>query len=164
MTEFFQQEIIDLLEADDFERLVSIVKYVPEFHRVENVYAYSSDRSRKVEFHLRVLIKALLEELEKVKRRLGVVLDIDEGVIGMINQEIMGVVDVDDILKVFRVVPKIVEVEKIVEKIVERVIEVPQVVAVERIVERPVEIVKIQEVEKIVHVPVEIIKYVDNII
>lgn len=152
------------MEADDFERLVSIVKYVPEFHRVENVYAYSSDRSRKVEFHLRVLIKALLEELEKVKRRLGVVLDIDEGVIGMINQEIMGVVDVDDILKVFRVVPKIVEVEKIVEKIVERVIEVPQVVAVERIVERPVEIVKIQEVEKIVHVPVEIIKYVDNVI
>jgi hypothetical protein len=63
LTEFFQQEIIDLLEADDFERLVSIVKYVPEFHRVENVYAYSSDKSRRVEFHLRVLIKALLEEL-----------------------------------------------------------------------------------------------------
>ena len=37
---------------------------------------------------------------------------------GMIKQEIMGVVNVDDILKVFRVVPKIVEVEKIVEKIV----------------------------------------------
>jgi hypothetical protein len=30
----------------------------------------------------------------------------------------MGVIDVDDILKVFRVVPKIVEVDKIVEKIV----------------------------------------------
>ena len=29
LTEFFQQEIIDLLETDDFERVVSIVKYVP---------------------------------------------------------------------------------------------------------------------------------------
>lgn len=86
LTEFFQQEIIDLLEADDFERVVSIVKYVPEFHRVENVYAYSSEKSRRVEFHLRVLIKALLEELEKLKRKSGLVLDIDEGVIGMINQ------------------------------------------------------------------------------
>lgn len=130
LTEFFQQEIIDLLEADDFERLVSIVKYVPEYHRVENVYAYSSEKSRKVEFHLRVLIKALLEELEKLKLKYGAVLDIDEGVIGMINQEILGVVSVDDILKVFRVVPKIVEVEKVVEKIVERVVEVPQVIAI----------------------------------
>lgn len=62
----------------------------------------------------------------------------------MINQEILGIVDVDDILKVFRVVPKIVEVEKIVEKIVERVIEVPQVVAIERFIEKLVEVVKIQ--------------------
>lgn len=164
LTEFFQQEIIDLLETDDFERVVSIVKYVPQFHRVENVYAYSSEKSRKVEFHLRVLIKALLEELEMVKRKTGIVLDIDEGVIGMINQEIMGVVNVDDILKVFRVVPKIVEVEKIVEKIVERVVEVPQVVAIERIVNVPVEVIKIQEVEKIIHVPVEIIKIVENVV
>ena len=51
-----------------------------------------------------------MEELEKLKRKTGAALEIDEGVIGMINQEIMGVVDVDDILKVFRVVPKIVEV------------------------------------------------------
>lgn len=57
--------------------MVSIVKYVPEFHRVENVYAYSSQKSRKVEFHLRVLIKALLEELEKIKRSTGIVLNID---------------------------------------------------------------------------------------
>lgn len=58
----------------------------------------------------------------------------------MINQEIMGVVDVDDILKVFKVVPKIVEVERIVEKIVDRVVEVPQVVSVEKVIERIVEV------------------------
>lgn len=63
LSEFFTQEIIDLIEADDFERVISIVKYVPDVYRVENVYAYSSEKSRKVEFHLRVLIKALLEEL-----------------------------------------------------------------------------------------------------
>ena len=40
----------------------------------------------------------------------------------MIRQEIMDVVNIDDILKVFRVVPKIVEVEKIIEKVVDRVI------------------------------------------
>jgi len=49
-------------------------------------------------------------------------LEIDEGVIGMIRAEIMDVINVDDILKVFRVNPKLVEVEKIVEKIVERVV------------------------------------------
>ena len=120
--EFFQQELIDVIEIDELERVVEIVKYVPEVVKVENVYAYSSEKSRKVEFHLRVLVKALLEELEKLKRRTGATLEIDEGVIGMINQEIMGVVNVDDILKVFRVVPKIVEVEKIVEKIVDRIV------------------------------------------
>jgi hypothetical protein len=116
--EFFQQEIIDVIEVDELDRVIEIVKYVPQVVKVENVYAYSSEKSRRVEFHLRVLVKALLEELEKLRLRTGAVLEIDEGIIGMINQEIMGVIDVDDILKVFRVVPKIVEVEKIIEKIV----------------------------------------------
>ena len=69
-----------------------------------------------------------------MKKRTGAVLEIDEGIVGMINQEIMGVVDVDDILKVFRVVPKIVEVEKIVEKVVDRIVQVPQVVPVETVI------------------------------
>lgn len=164
ITEYFSQELIDVLEVDSIDRLVEIVKFVPQTVRVENVYAYSSSRSRKVEFHLRVLVKALLEELEKLKLRTGAVLEIDEGVIGMINAEIMGIVDVDDILKVFRIVPKIVEVERIIEKIVERVVEVPQVVPIEKIVERIIEVPRVQEIERIVHVPIEIIKYVDNIV
>ena len=86
LTEFFQQELIEMIEVDEVDRLVSIVKYVPQVVKVENVYAYSSEKSRKVEFHLRVLVKALLEELEKVKRKTGAVLEIDEGIIGMINQ------------------------------------------------------------------------------
>ncbi len=51
------------MEVDELERVVSIVKYVPEIVKVENVYAYSSEKSKRIEFHLRVLIKALLEEL-----------------------------------------------------------------------------------------------------
>lgn len=144
--EFFQQELIDIMEIDELDRVVEIVKFVPDVVKVENVYAYSSEKSRKIEFHLRVLVKALLEELEKVKRKTGVTLEIDEGIIGMINQEIMGVVSVDDILKVFRVVPKIVEVEKIVEKIVDRIVEVPEIVTVEKIIEKIVEVEKIVEI------------------
>lgn len=88
--------------------MIQIVKYVPQIVKVENVYTHSTEKERKMEFHLRILIKALLEELEKIRVRTGIVLEIDEGVIGMIRAEIMDVVNVDDILKVFRVTPKIV--------------------------------------------------------
>jgi hypothetical protein len=164
IVEFFSQELIEVIDVDEIDRIVEIVKFVPQTVRVENVYTYASTKSRRVEFHLRVLIKALLEELEKLRLRTGAVLELDEAIIAMINQEIMGVVDVDDILKVFRIVPKIFEVEKIIEKIVERVVEVPQVIPVEKIVERVIEVPRVQEIERVVHVPVEIIKIVDNIV
>lgn len=93
---------------DELDRLVQIVKYVPDVVKVENVYAYSSEKTRKVEFHLRVLIKALLDEMERIKLVTKVNPEIDEGLIGMIRQEIAGIVDVDDILRVYRSVPKIV--------------------------------------------------------
>jgi hypothetical protein len=164
VVQFFSQEIIDTIEVDEIDRIVEIVKFVPQTVRVENVYTYSSTKSRRVEYHLRVLVKALLEELEKLKIRTGAILELDESVIAMINQEIMGIVDVDDILKVFRVVPKIVEVEKIIEKVTEKLVEVPQVIPIEKIVEKVIEVPRVQEIEKVVHVPVEIVKVVDNII
>jgi hypothetical protein len=162
LLEYLQQELLDLVEVDELDRLVQIVKYVPEVVRVENVYSYSSDKNKRIEYHLRVLVKALLIELEKLAKKTGLPLEIQESLLAMINQEIAGVVDVEEVLHAFTVVPKIVEVEKIVEKIVERVVEVPQVVPVERIVEKIVEVVRYQEVEKIVHVPVEVIKIVDR--
>jgi hypothetical protein len=48
LTEFFQQELIDIIEVDELDRIVEIVKYVPQTVKVENVYAYSSEKSRKV--------------------------------------------------------------------------------------------------------------------
>ncbi len=59
--EFLKQEIIDVIEADEIEKLIQIVKYVPQIVRVDNVYTHSTEKDRKVEFHLRVLLKALLE-------------------------------------------------------------------------------------------------------
>ena len=50
-----------MVEVDELEKLVQIVRYVPEIIKVENVYTHSTDRERKTEFHLRILIKALLE-------------------------------------------------------------------------------------------------------
>lgn len=58
-----QQEVIDVIDSDEMEKLIQIVKFVPQIVKVENVYAQSNAKERKVEFHLRVLIKALLEEL-----------------------------------------------------------------------------------------------------
>lgn len=56
----------------------------------------------------------------------GVTFDLDEGVIGMIRNEIMDVVNVDDILRVYRSAPKVVEVEKVVEKVVDNIVRVPE--------------------------------------
>lgn len=162
--ELFQEDLLAYIGADDLHRVVDIIRYVPQSVKVENVYAYSSAKTRRVEFHLRVLLKALLEQLEGLKNRYGAVLDLDEGIIGMINQEILDIVNVDDILKVFRVNAKIVEVDRIVEKAVERVVEVPQVIPVEKYVEKIIEVPKYVEVEKVVHVPVEVVKVVDNIV
>ena len=85
IAEFVREEVIELMSVDEIDRLVQIVRYVPQTIKVDNVYTHSSEKERKVEFHLRVLIKALLEELEKIRARTGVVLEMDEGVIGMIR-------------------------------------------------------------------------------
>jgi hypothetical protein len=92
LQEYFSQELIDIIEVDELEKIVEIVKFIPQSVRVENVYAYCSEKTRKVEFHLRVLIKALLEQLEKIKIKTGIVLEMDEEIIAMIKAEIMGLV------------------------------------------------------------------------
>ena len=86
LVEFFQEEVVDIINADELDRVVEIIKYVPQAVRVENTFSYGCSKDRKVEFHLRVLIKALLEELDKVKGKTGAVLDLDEAILGMINQ------------------------------------------------------------------------------
>lgn len=53
-------ELSEIIEGDSLDRIVDIVRYVPQVVKVENVYTSSTDKNRKVEFHLRILIKALL--------------------------------------------------------------------------------------------------------
>jgi hypothetical protein len=106
----------DAMSLEELERIVEVVKYQPEIVKVENVYQYNNDKSLKAIFHLKIMIKALLEELMSLKSKTGLTFDIDEGLLGMIRSEIDGFIDVEDVLRVFRSLPKIVEVEKIVEK------------------------------------------------
>lgn len=106
----------DAISMEEMERLVEVVKYQPSVVKVENVYQVNSEKNVKAIFHLKIMIKALLEELLRLRDQNGLVLDIDEGLIGMIRGELEGMVDVDDVLRVFRSIPKIVEIEKIVEK------------------------------------------------
>ena len=61
------------------------MKYQPEIIKVENVYNLDSEKNRKAIFHLKIMVKVLLEELLKLKDKTGAVLEIDEGFIGMIR-------------------------------------------------------------------------------
>lgn len=146
--EFLTLEMFDdAVSLEELERIVEVVKYQPEVVKVENVYQFNNDKNLKAIFHLRIMIKALLEELLRLKERNGLVLDIDEGMIGMIRAEILDLVDVDDVLRIFRSVPKILEVEKIVEKDLGRYLgvltqghplNVESAKMVDRVVEKPV--------------------------
>ena len=65
--EFLSDSLFEEILCDNFDRLISITKYVPQVVKVENVYTYSNEKQRKVEFHLRILIKALLEAFTKAR-------------------------------------------------------------------------------------------------
>lgn len=56
------KEVLKVVDADGLSKITEIVKYVPSLVKVENIYSYNNDRQRKVEFHLRVLLKSLLTE------------------------------------------------------------------------------------------------------
>lgn len=77
----------------------------------------------------------------------------------MIRQEIMDVVDVDDILRVYRVVPKIVEVERVVEQTVEKIVPVPHFVTIESTKTDVVPLNRVQVVKDTVNVPIQVPKY-----
>jgi hypothetical protein len=133
-TDFFNKNVIQTIDNDGLSKIVEIIKYNPSIVKVENTYTVNSDKQRKVEFHQRILLKSLLQEFERMKKKTGHTPEIDESVIAMINEELKDTVEVDDILKCFQVNHKIVEVPKIVEKIVERVVEIPTIIPIEKCV------------------------------
>ena len=42
LQEMISGEMIDIIEGDSMDRIVDIVRYVPQMVKVENVYTYSS--------------------------------------------------------------------------------------------------------------------------
>ena len=61
-----------MVDADGLSKITEIVRYVPSLVKVENVYNINNDKQRKLEFHLKVLLKSLLIEFEKIKKKAGV--------------------------------------------------------------------------------------------
>lgn len=87
--EYLTLEVFDdAVQLEEMERIVEVVKYQTEVVKVENVYRYNEDKNRRTLFHMRIIIKTLLEELTKIKDKHGLVLDIDEGLVGLMRAEI----------------------------------------------------------------------------
>lgn len=70
--------------------------------KVDNIYKYSSSKDDQVSFKLRVLIKALLEELEKVKKLHGVEITLDDGILGLLKDQVLDGINVDEVIGLFR--------------------------------------------------------------
>lgn len=77
--------MVNVADADGLSKITEIVRFVPSLVKVENIYNVNNDKQRKLEFHLKVLLKALLLEFEKMKAKTGVTPEIDEQVIKMIH-------------------------------------------------------------------------------
>lgn len=84
--------------------------------KVENVYLYSSTRDSQVIFRLRVLVKVLLEELEKVKKQHGIEVTLDEGILALLKDQMIEGVDLEAVIGLFRPPCQYVEVPVVVEK------------------------------------------------
>jgi hypothetical protein len=65
--------VLNVVDRDGFSKITEIVRYVPSLVKVENIYSVNNDKQRKLEFHLKVLLKALLIEFDKIKLKSGVV-------------------------------------------------------------------------------------------
>ena len=60
LQEYMSSELVNTVFQEDLDRLVEITKYVPQMVRVENIYTYDSQKTRKLEFHLKLLLKSLM--------------------------------------------------------------------------------------------------------
>lgn len=51
-----------MADASGLSKITEIVRFVPSLVKVENIYNVNNDKQRKLEYHLKVLLKALLVE------------------------------------------------------------------------------------------------------
>lgn len=73
--ELLNEGVLDFMEVgNDPNRIIEIVRYLPQEVRVDNLYTFNGEKNKRLEFHLRVLVKTLLEELDRIKNKTGQVL------------------------------------------------------------------------------------------
>lgn len=77
--------LLELIEGGSIERLKEIIVHEVETVKVDNIYSYENTKDAKLIFHLRVLIKSLLEELYKVKEQYNIELSLDEAILALLK-------------------------------------------------------------------------------
>jgi len=101
----------DIIGVDGLSNIIEIVKFIPEVVKVENVYIFNAEKQRRLEFYLKVLLKALLDEMARAKGvYAGLQFNLDGGIIAMIHDQLGDCIDIDAILKCCSVYYKTVEV------------------------------------------------------
>lgn len=82
--------------------------YRDDVIKVDNIYSYENSKDKEMIFHLRVLIKALLEEMDRIRNKHNLDLALDEGIMELLRKQAIDGLDVDAIIGLFRPLPKVV--------------------------------------------------------
>ena len=106
----------ELIQGGSIDRLKQIVVQEVSSITVDNVYKYESSKEREIIFHLRVLIKGLLDEFERAKRTCGIEIELDAGICNLLRDQIIDGVDIEAIIALYRPHRQYIEVPVIVER------------------------------------------------
>ena len=106
----------ELVEGKSLGWLKEVLVYQSNVVTVDNVYQYYSKNDKEVIFHLRILIKALLEEFERIGKTHDIGIQLDEGILEMLRCQVLEGVNIEDILALFRPSPRVCEVDVVVDR------------------------------------------------
>lgn len=88
LVEIFQSEVlVELIEGASLERLKEIIVHEVKEVRVADVYQYESSKEVKMIFHLRMLLKTLLEEMMRCRTTYGIELSLDESILILLRDQ-----------------------------------------------------------------------------
>ena len=102
ISQLFQSELlVELIEGASIERLKEIIVYEVKEVRVDDVYTYDNSKEMKMIFHLKAMLKKLLEELMGIRKKHGIEFTLDAALIAMLEEQCTDL-DIDAILEMFR--------------------------------------------------------------
>ena len=78
---------MELIEGASLERLKEIIVHEVKEVRVADVYQYESSKEVKMIFHLRMLLKTLLEEMMRCRTTYGIELSLDESILILLRDQ-----------------------------------------------------------------------------